>query len=198
MSLNRSAVVESRDADDNPGMAAGHRRRTLIAQGKRIQRLRQDKGWSRTTLARKAKVTVTTIRGCETATKVTQPDKLRAIATALGTSLKRLEIDETEDSRVHQWTSEDYDIGNWYHNAPRAVKNWLWALHERSHTGMTIAFSDPQFVRILEAWGHQMTPEQKAFVLQSFDFITKEKPQPEGGTDALAPAADPKLRGPLR
>lgn len=173
-------------------------RQTLIAQGKRVQKLRLDKGWNRTTLASKAGVTVTTLRGCETGVKVTQPDKLRKIATALGVSLKRLEADETLDARVRHWTTEDYEIGNWYHNAPRSVKNWIWALQETPQAAAAAALGDPHFLRLLHEWV-QLTPWERSWVLKALEQVAKNSPQQsEGGQDALVPAPEPKIRGPQR
>lgn len=172
-------------------------RQNLIAQGKRVQKFRLDKGWNRTTLATKAGVTVTTIRGCETATKSTQPDKLRKIATALGVSVKRLEADETEDVRVRSWTTEDYEIGNWYHNAPRSVKNWIWALQETPQAAAAAAFGDPHFLRLLHEWV-QLTPWERSWVIKALDVAKTSPPQSEGGRDVLVPATEPKVRGPHR
>jgi transcriptional regulator with XRE-family HTH domain len=88
-----------RDADHHD-MRRSQVRAGLQALGKKIEQLRVAKGWNRTTLAQKSGVTITTLRGLETATKVTQPEKLRAVATALGVSVKRLETDDTTDPRV--------------------------------------------------------------------------------------------------
>jgi hypothetical protein len=147
-------------------------------------------------LAARAEVTVTTIRGCEQGTKVTQPEKLRLIAKALGIATTRLEVDE-KDPRIKHWTDEDYEIGNWYHNAPRQLKNRIWALQEITEAGK--ALMDLQFTGLLEGWA-KLTQEQKAFVLNSFNYI-KEHPKANdaatGGIDALA-SADPKTRGPHR
>ncbi len=172
-------------------------RRALQALGKRVERLRRDKSWNRTTLAKKAGVTVATIRGCEEGTKVTQPDKLRLIATGLGMSVKRLvEGDETKDPRVRHWTDEDYEIGNWYHNAPRALKNRIWALQELADAGAALV--DPQFGALLDGWS-KLTQPQKNFVLSGFVYIQKNPNHDDdtGGVDALA-TADPKTRGPQR
>ena len=164
--------------------------------GERVEALRRQKGWNRTTLARRAEVTVATIRGCEDGTKVTQPEKLRLIAKALGVAPTRLEADE-RDPRVKHWSDEDYEIGNWYHNAPRHLKNRLWALQEITEAG--IALMDLQFTALLEGWA-QLTQDQKVFVLNSFNYI-KEHPRANdevpGGANAVA-AADPKTRGPHR
>lgn len=192
------SVAEATAAHDNPGMTPKIRARRLLDQGKRIQRWRLDKGWNRTTLARKAGVTVTTIRGCETGTTVTQPDKLRAIVTALGKSLKHLEADDTQDQRVQHWTTEDYEIGNWYHNAPRAVKNWIWALQEHPQAAAAAAFGDPQFLRLLADWPH-LNQWDRSWLMLALEQVKKTPQQPEGGRDAVAPAAlEPKIRGPQR
>jgi len=176
-------------------------RRVLQALGKRVERLRFEiKGCNRTTLAKKAGVTVATVRACETGRKVTQPDKLSAIAKALGVSVKRLEADDTKDPRLKNWSDEDYEIGLWYHHAPRALKNRIWALQEVGGAG--VALTDPQFVALLEAWT-KLTPDQKNFVLNSFHFVQKQldkqtdSDDDTGGVDALAPA-DSKTRGPQR
>lgn len=173
-------------------------REVLRALGKRVERLRIGKGWNRTTLATKADVTIATIRSCETGKKVTQSEKLRAIATALGVSVKRLEADDTKDPRVKNWSDEDYEIGNWFHNAPRQLKNRVWALQEIADAGATL--TDPQFAPLLEGWS-KLTQPQKNFVLNSFDYIQKHPAHATnddtGGVDALAPA-DPKTRGPQR
>jgi transcriptional regulator with XRE-family HTH domain len=169
----------------------------LVAQGKRVQKLRLEKGWNRTTLATKAGVTVTTIRGCETGIKATQPEKVRKIATALGVSQKRLEADDTPDSRVRHWTTEDYEIGNWYHNAPRSVKNWIWTLQETPQAAAAAAFDDPHFLRLLQEWVH-LTPWERSWVMKALDLAKNKPQQPEGGHDAFAPAPEPKVRGPQR
>lgn len=170
-------------------------RKALQALGTRVEALRRQKGWNRTTLADRAGVTITTVRGCEDGTKVTQPEKLRAIAKALGVTPTRLEIDE-QDPRIRQWTDEDYEIGNWYHNAPRQLKNRVWELQTITAAGQ--ALTDPQFAALLEGWS-RLTQEQKAFVLNSFNYI-KEHPKQDdasGGLDAVA-ATDAKIRGPHR
>jgi transcriptional regulator with XRE-family HTH domain len=163
--------------------------------GERVAQVRRQKGWNRTTLARKAAVTVTTLRGCEDGSKVTQPDKLQAIAKALGVPVSRFEIDE-RDPRVKHWTDEDYEIGNWYHNAPRALKNRVWALHDVGEAGQ--ALMDPLFAAVLENWA-TLTAEQKQFVLNAFAFVLQPRSTKDGGLDALSAATlDPKTRGPQR
>ena len=164
------------------------------ALGERVTQLRRQRGWNRTTLATRARVTVTTIRGCEEGTRVTQPIKLRAIAAALGVALHRLEVDD-KDPRVKHWTDEDYEIGNWYHNAPRGVKNRIWALHELPDAHQ--ALSDPQFLPLVDGWA-TLTHEQKVFVLNSFGYIKQHPANDDtGGLDAVTPF-DPKTRGPQR
>jgi len=188
-------VVVPSDGANNPEMAT---RRGLARLGQRVLHFRNLKGWNRTTLARKAGITVTTLRGCEDATKVTQPDKLRRIAKALGLTPQRLEADEA-DTRVQHWNDEDYEIGAWFHNAPRQLKNRIWALQELTETGR--ALLDPQFVTLLEGWT-ALTDMQKASLLNMYEFF-RRKPAAEvtpdggGGIDALA-ATDPKVRGPHR
>lgn len=191
----RPSLAVLGEASNNPGMSKAIARKALQAQGARIALWRREKGWNRTTLAKRAAVTVTTIRGCEQGTKVTQPEKLRAILKALGRSLASLELDN-KDPRVTHWTDEDYAIGNWYHNAPRAVKNWLWALQDISEVNQVL--TDPLFVQLLEGWS-PLTQDQKLFVLHTFDYIKKtpKTDDTSGGGDALA-AADPKTRGPHR
>lgn len=193
------AIAQSGEGLNNAEMQKAKERasarKSLKALGERIHKFRTEKGWNRTTLAKRAKVTVATIRGCEEGTKVTQEDKLNDIAKALGVSPGRLEIDE-KDPRVRNWTDEDYEIGNWYHNAPRQLKNRIWALQQIGEAGK--ALTDPQFTGLLEGWA-KLTQEQKIFVLNSFEYIRKP-PNPDesmGGLNALA-AADPKARGPQR
>jgi transcriptional regulator with XRE-family HTH domain len=173
-------------------MARPRARALLVALGKKITTLRLHKSWNRTTLAKKAGVTITTLRGLETGTKVTQPDKLRQIAAALGTSLKQLEADDTSDPRVRQWTDEDYVIGNWYHNAPRPLKNRLWALQELPDAGA--ALLDPDFAIVLERWP-ALTQPQRIMLLNNLSFLKRHEPE-AGGVDAAAP--DAKTRGPQR
>ena len=179
---------------------AGHARASLRALGKRVEKLRLEvKGWNRTTLAEKAGVTITTIRGCEQGTKVTQPEKLKDIARALGVSVRRLEADDTKDPRVQNWNDEDYEIGKWYHHASRALKNRIWALHEIADAGA--ALLDPQFVTLLEGWA-KLDQEYKKYVLNAFTFGVTQKKNPDahgdtGGVDAPVPA-DAKTRGPQR
>lgn len=171
-------------------------RKTLQALGKRVEQLRLLKGWNRRTLATRANITATTLRGCETGRKVTQPDKLKAIATALGVSTKRLEADDTVDARVKNWNDEDYEIGNWYHNAPRPLKNRVWALHEIAEAGA--ALLDPQFIPFLDGWA-QLSAVQKNYVLNGFHFV-RDNPAVDatlGGADALT-TTQPKTRGPQR
>ena len=176
-------------------MASGKIRRTMHRLGDRVRALRVGKGWNRTTLAKRAHVTVATIRGCEDGTKVTQPEKLRLIASALGVSTRRLETEE-QDPRIRHWTDEDYEIGNWYHNAPRQLKNRIWALQELPDAGQAVM--DPRFAALLEGWA-ALTSEQKVFVLNAFEYIRKipNADDPGGSTHALA-SADPKIRGPVR
>lgn len=173
-----------------------HARKALQALGKKIEDLRVGKRWNRTTLAHKAGVTIATVRGLEDGTKVTQPKKLRAVAQALGVSVKRLETDDTKDPRVKNWSDEDYEIGNWYHNAPRALKNRIWALQEL--VDAHVALLDAQFAPLLDGWA-KLDQDQKNFVLNSFRFMAKPAAASDdiGGVDALAPA-DPKVRGPHR
>jgi transcriptional regulator with XRE-family HTH domain len=193
----RAAFAPPVEAPNNAAMhrAKDQARKALVALGERVQHFRKQKGWNRTTLAKKAQVTVTTIRGCETGTKVTQPEKLRAIAKALSLAPSRLEADE-KDPRVKHWTDEDYEIGNWYHNAPRQLKNRVWALQEITEAGR--ALTDPQFLGLLEGWS-TLTQDQKALVLNTFNYL-KTRPTTDeatGGGNALA-ATDPKNRGPHR
>lgn len=193
--LPSAAGVAPTAAASNNADMANTARAGWRAIGERVAQLRRSRGWNRTTLAARARVTVTTIRGCEDATRVTQPDKLRAIAKALGVPVQRLEVDD-KDPRVKHWTEEDYEIGNWYHNAPRALKNRLWALQEMTDVGQ--ALTDPQFARVLETWA-SLTQDQKVIVLNALDLILHKRPATtgSGGVDAVSPF-DPKARGPQR
>ena len=183
------------DSPNNTDMTKAQGRKTLQALGKKVEELRLLKRWNRTTLAKKAGVTIATVRGLEDGTKVTQPTKLRLVAAALGVSVKRLEADDTSDPRIRNWSDEDYEIGGWYHNAPRALKNRLWALHELADVGA--ALLDPQFVALLEDWP-RLDQEQKNFILNSFGYIKKRvDDDTAGGVDALA-SLDTKTRGPHR
>jgi transcriptional regulator with XRE-family HTH domain len=157
-------------------------RKALLAQGKKIQTARQAKGWTRTHLAKRAKVTIATIRGCETGRSVTQIEKLKAIVEALGHSVKWLEADESGDPRVRNWWDEDYVIGAWYHNAPRPLKNRIWALQEIPMAAAAIL--DPQFLALLETWP-TLTTAQKNFILNSLEY-TRLHPPP----DSLSIATD--------
>jgi len=179
------------NADMQRAKEQAQTRKALQALGDKVQRLRLLKSWSRTTLARKAGVTVATVRGCEEGTKVTQADKLKNIARALGVSRERLETDE-KDPRVKNWGDEDYEIGNWYHHAPRQLKNRVWALQEITEAGA--ALTDPQFATLLEGWS-RLTQLQKTFILNSFNYIQKNPDA--GGADVIA-SADQKTRGPQR
>jgi len=197
--LDRPLIAQSAPALNNAEMQKAkdraQARRALVALGERIAGMRRQKGWNRTTLAHRAQVTVATIRGCEQGTKVTQPEKLNAIAHALGISVKRLEADE-KDPRVKNWTDEDYEIGNWYHNAPRQLKNQIWALQTIADAGKAV--TDPQFIPLLDGWA-RLTQAQKTFVLNALDYI-KTRPDADesaGGGNAVA-ATDPKTRGPQR
>jgi len=182
--------------ENNPDMHKIHARKALQSLGKKVEQLRLTKGWNRTTLARRAGLTIATVRGLEDGTKVTQPDKLKLIAQALGISVRKLEADEPHDPRVKNWSDEDYTIGNWYHDAPRPLKNQLWALQELP--GVGAALLDPQFTLLLEGWT-RLEQDQKNFVLNSYRYITKPRTGDDtvGGVDALA-AVDPKIRGPHR
>lgn len=190
-----ASLVTPSEAANNAAMAKkADARAGWRALGERVTQLRRQRGWNRTTLAARARVTVTTIRGCEEGSRVTQPSKIRAIAAALGVPLSRLEVDE-KDPRVKHWTEEDYEIGNWYHNAPRQLKNRIWSLLELPDSGR--ALTDPQFLTLLDGWA-TLTHEQKVFVLNSFGYIKQHPANDEtGGLDALAPV-DPKTRGPQR
>ena len=169
-------------------------RALLVALGKKVKTARDHKGWNKTQLAKKAGVTITTVRGLETGTKVTQPHKLKLIAAALGLSVKQLEAEETGDPRVRHWTDEDYEIGNWYHNAPRALKNRVWALHELMDAGAVL--SDPDFAVVLECWP-ALTPSQKSLLLNNLSFWKRH--EPDGGVDVVSAApVDAKTRGPQR
>lgn len=180
---------------NNPDMSKIHARKALQVLGKKVEQLRLAKGWNRTTLAAKAGVTVTTVRGLEEGTKVTQPKRLRLIATALSVSVKKLESDDTKDPRVRNWSDEDYTVGNWYHDAPRPLKNQIWALLELPDAGA--ALLDPQFTLLLEGWA-KLEQDQKNFVLNSYRYITKSRTGDDaGGVDAIA-SIDPKARGPAR
>jgi transcriptional regulator with XRE-family HTH domain len=184
-------------APDNDEVAKQiHTRKTLQALGQRVKELRLKKGWSRTTLATRAEISIATVRACETGRKVTQAEKIKAIALALGVSTKRLDADDTGDPRVKHWNDEDYEIGNWYHNAPRPLKNRLWALHEIAEAGA--ALLDPHFAAILESWAH-LTAIQKNYVLNGFRFV-QDNPAVDaalGGADAST-TTQPKIRGPQR
>ena len=163
------------------------------AIGERVEALRRARGWNRTSLAARAEVTVTTIRGCENGTKVTQPEKLRAIAKALGVPMSRLEVDE-KDPRVKHWNDEDYEIGNWYHNAPRAMKNRVWALQEL--TDAAAALIDPLFQTLLATWP-ALTHTQKVYVLGALDWI-KTRSIDDGESPHAATEPDSKTRHPQR
>lgn len=201
--VEASDVDPSPEAPNNPGMAKEQTRRAFLeAIGKKVGRARLAKGWNRTTLARRAKVTVATIRACEEATKSTQPDKLKAIAVALGMSRQRLEADETKDPRVKGWHDEDYEIGRWYHEAPRQLKNRLWALYETGEA-VAVAMLDPQFLPLLEGWT-SLSQHQKSFVLSNYQYIRANPPDPghtdennrEGVNDTAS--SQPIKRGPQR
>jgi transcriptional regulator with XRE-family HTH domain len=186
---------------NNSGMATEkmRARKVLITVGKKIADARRAKGWTRTQLARKAHVTVATVRGCETGAKVTQMEKMRQIAEALGLSLKRLETDETTDPRVRNWWDEDYVIGSWYHEAPRALKNRIWALQDT--TGASTALLDPQFLPLLDRWA-ALNQRQKTFILSNFQFAIQHPDQfrlddeETGSRDATTSPHDAKIRGP--
>jgi transcriptional regulator with XRE-family HTH domain len=194
-------VVPPEGPLNNPGMPKKGSRPYLQALGGRIKAMRDAKGWSRTVLARRAHVTVATLRGCEEGTKVTHSEKLQAIAHALGVTTRRFESDE-KDPRVRHWTDEDYEIGGWYHNAPRALKNQIWALQEVPEAGHTLM--DPQFAPLLEHWA-TLSQEQKVFVLNALDYIRRVPNGLPNATDtttggalhALA-ATDRRIREPVR
>jgi len=172
-------------------------RRTLQALGKRVEKRRLEKGWNRTTLARKSGVTIATIRACEQGTKATHATKLALIARALGWTPRQLEADDAKDPRLTNWNDDDYEIGNWYHNAPRALKNQIWALRELGD--VNAALLDPQFLALLERWPKLDQPH-KNLVIHSFTFITPTRSRPDddtGGVDA-PPSPDTKIRGPQR
>jgi transcriptional regulator with XRE-family HTH domain len=196
---NPPGVDPDLDDPNNADMPKAKARRALLAVGIKIRDARLAKGWSRTFLARKAQVTVATIRGCETGTKATQLDKLGRIAAAVGTSLKRLETDETADPRVRNWWDEDYVIGQWFHNAPRQLKNRIWALQDTPEAAA--ALLDPQFLPLLDGWA-ALTQHQKTFILSNFAFI-KNHPDSlstdvdTGSSDGPTPL-DPKTREPHR
>jgi transcriptional regulator with XRE-family HTH domain len=170
-------------------------RAVLLALGKRVKDHRLKKGWTRTTLATRANVSVATVRGLEDATKTTQPKKLERIAHALSIPVKRLEEDDTKDPRVRGWTDEDYEVANWYHHAPRQLKNRVWALQEVPNPGA--ALTDPQFTPLLEHWA-TLTQEQKNFVLNAFRYIQAHPLAESGGVDGGAAAIDPQVRSPHR
>jgi transcriptional regulator with XRE-family HTH domain len=192
------AIVPAPDSPNNPGMAKERAlaRKALQALGERVEQLRKQKGWTRTTLARRAEVTVATIRGCEQGSKVTQPDKLRAIARALGVTPNRLEVDD-KDPRVKQWTDEDYEVGNWYHNAPRSMKNQLWAWLEAGPAA-SHALSDPLLLEIVTTWS-TLTQEQKVILLNFYNvFRSPRRSDLPGGVVNVDPAAHPEVRKPQR
>jgi len=206
-SVKLHAVAEHASSPPVPGVAvalhgahtaemgSSKGRRALQLLGDRVRQLRIAKGWTRTLLARRAQVTVATIRGCEEGTKVTQPEKLGLIAHALGVSTRRLEIEE-KDPRIRNWTDEDFEIGNWYHNMPRQLKNRIWSLYEVPDAGHAV--TDPQFTVLLEGWA-ALTQAQKVFVLNSFDYIKKlPNADDTGGFPHALASADPKVRGPVR
>jgi transcriptional regulator with XRE-family HTH domain len=187
-----SGDVGLKDAD----MQKHQARKALKALGARVKERRLKKGWNRTTLARKAHVTVTTIRGLEDGTKVTQASRLRVVAAALGASLRELEADDTADPRVRHWSDDDYVIGAWYHHATIALKSRLWALQE-STAPVGAALLDPDFLPLLEGWT-LLDQEQKNFMLNSCRMFLQTKRSPDtGGADVVAPA-DAKTRGPHR
>jgi transcriptional regulator with XRE-family HTH domain len=192
------AIVPAPDSPNNPGMAKERAlaRKALQALGERVEQLRKQKGWTRTTLARRAEVTVATIRGCEQGSKVTQPEKLRAIARALGVTPNRLDVDD-KDPRVKQWTDEDYEVGNWYHNAPRAMKNQIWGWLEASATGHP--FNDPLFMEIVTGW-NTLTQDQRIMIVNLYGFLRSSgrSDLPQGGVVNVDPAAHPDLRKPQR
>lgn len=82
---------------------------------------------------------------------------------------------------------------NWYHNAPRALKNHLWALHDIPEAGAAVA--DPLFAPLLEGWA-LLTPDQKGVVLNTYHYLRKDRTAANahsGGADALT-APDTKTR----
>jgi len=198
-------LPEAPGVDPDPGdpnnaeMPKAKARKALLALGKKIAEARLAKHWSRTTLARKAHVTVATVRGCETGTKVTQTERVHRIAEALGLSMKRLESDDTIDPRVRNWWEEDYVIGNWYHDAPRPLKNRIWALQEVTEAGA--ALLDPQFLPLLDGWA-ALTQQQKTFILSNFHYIKTHaeslRTEVDTGSSDDPTPPDPKNRGSQR
>jgi len=163
-----NATMKAKGAASKPAAKEPPPLTRLQAQGLRVKKLRLDKGWNRTLLARKAGVTISTVRTCEEGSKNTQPEKLKAIASALGVSAKRLEADDSKDPRVKGWHDEDYEIGAWFHHAPRALKNRIWQLHEITTAGA--ALTDAQFIVLLEAWP-TLEQDQKNYILSNYRFI---------------------------
>lgn len=201
MSSQRPGIVDPAECSNNVEMKRAQekarKRAGLRAVGQRLEALRRQKGWNRTTLATRAGVTIATVRGAEDGTKVTQPEKLQRIMDALGTSLRKLEAEES-DPRVKNWTEEDYAIGSWYHHAPRMLKQRIWAMHEADD--IVRAMIDPQLSALLEGW-MKLTHDQKVFVLNGYEYIRKAPANVDvrgGGTADVVTSPDPKARGPQR
>src|SRR5262245_22633738 len=91
LSPSMASIAADVVASHHDEMPPSKMRRGLQALGGRVTALRIAKGWTRTTLARRAQITVATVRACETGAKATHPDKLRAIALALGVPLRKFE-----------------------------------------------------------------------------------------------------------
>jgi transcriptional regulator with XRE-family HTH domain len=197
-------VIAWTDAPANNDDVPTRNRRPQTAQGKEVQRLRVLRGWSLKGLADRAHVTPATIRGLEWGTKHTQPDKLARIAKQLGTTVDRLKQADSKDPRVKDLHDEDYDVAQWFHHAPRAIKNFVWSLRER--TELATALLDPEFKTLIDGWP-ALTEKQRYAVLLQYRFVLTTAPDVErparsvsdtGGASDGVQAVHSKVRSPQR
>ncbi len=166
-------------------------------------RLRRLKGWSLKGLAERAHVTPATVRGLEWGTKHTQPDKLARIAKQLGTTADRLQQADATDHRVKDLHDEDFEIAQWFHHAPRAIKNFVWGLRERSD--LATALLDPDFKTLVDGWP-ALTEKQRYALLHQYRFLLTapdvDRParsvSDTGGAPDGVPAVHSKIRSPQR
>lgn len=180
-------------------------RKEQTAIGQEVKRLRLAKDWNLKALADRARITTTTLRGCEWGTKHTQPDKLAKIAKALGTTVAHLTQVEPKDLRTKDLQDEDYQVAQWFHHAPRPVKNWVWALHQQGKE-IAAVFTDPLYMELLTGWP-ALKDKQKEFLLMQYRFILSNPDVDRGDhrsetrTGGVAdgfPSVHPKIRSPHR
>lgn len=155
MTILRLDVVSRRSASDND-----HVIDPLVAA--RVRKLREQKGWRQSDLAKKAGVATNTVGGLEHG-KQTRWIPFEKIARALGTTPEALQRGEgiSEDNPLlRKLTDEDLRIGNDYHDAETPIRLAVERL-------LRLGAHDPMFRLWLRV--EQLDDRRRETVLQALE-----------------------------